>query len=261
MTTDEGRDFVERRVTEWARQQQELHATILEANGADLHGGTRLLDLGCGDGALVAAYRQVGIDAYGCDFGLSGAEPGLLAIDGKPYRLPFPDRWFDAVVSSTVMEHVQNWEETLLEVARVMKPNGLTLHLFPARLRPIEAHVLVPFAGVLQRRWWLRMWAWIGVRNRFQHEMSSAEAVGHNESFLKNHTTYLTRRQVHTAFDKVFSEVRFCDREMIVHGSSRARKLQPVVDWLPAIASLYGAVAMTSVLARGSRLWPEGDRC
>jgi SAM-dependent methyltransferase len=188
LSSDDERNLVDAKVTDWAREQQRLHARILGVREVQFREGMRVLDLGCGDGTLVEAYGHAGFEAYGCDFDLSGADGKLLPIARQPYRLPFPDRWFDAVVSHTVMEHVENWDETLSEVARVMKPSGCTLHLFPARLRPIEPHVLVPFAGVLRSRWWLRVWAWAGVRNLFQHGMTNTEVVAHDESFLNNHT-------------------------------------------------------------------------
>jgi SAM-dependent methyltransferase len=242
--------------TESAGQQARLHATILSTRGRPFREGMRLLDLGCGDGALVRAFRLIGLDAHGCDVELSRPAPCLWQIQAEPYRLPFPDRSFDIVVSQSVMEHVQNWAETISEVARVLKPDGSTFHLFPARLRPIEAHVLVPFAGVWQQAWWLRIWASAGVRNRYQHQMRSAEVVAHNEAFLRDHTTYPTRNQIQTAFATVFSEVQFCDSEMIIYGSRRARRLRPLLDRVPAVAAAYGTLAMRSVLSWGPK--PDG---
>jgi hypothetical protein len=45
--------------------------------------------------------------------------------------------------------------------------------------------------------------------------------------------------------------VRFCDREMILYGSRRARKLAPLMDRVPTVAAVYGTLAMVSVLAWG----------
>lgn len=45
--------------------------------------------------------------------------------------LPFPDDRFDMVVSSHVLEHVPDDRAALREIARVLKPSGLAVLLFP----------------------------------------------------------------------------------------------------------------------------------
>ncbi|MBV9803783.1 MAG: methyltransferase domain-containing protein [Solirubrobacterales bacterium] len=236
------------------RRKALLYRRILSDRGWSLRDETTLLDLGCGDGALVWAFREMGVDAQGCDLELGSSAPHLRQIQPRPYQLPFASRSFDVVVSLAVMEHVQNWTETIDEVARVLKPDGVTLHVFPARFRPLEAHVHVPLAGVLQHAWWLKLWARAGVRNRFQRHMASADVVLDNEVYLRDQTAYPTRRQVATAFARCFAEVRFCDREMICHASDRVRSLPtPVRRCLGAIAPLYGTFGHRSLLAFGPR--------
>lgn len=45
--------------------------------------------------------------------------------------LPFPDHYFDLVLSSHVLEHVPNDRAALREIARVLKPSGRAVLLFP----------------------------------------------------------------------------------------------------------------------------------
>lgn len=87
-----------------------------------------VLEVGCGRGAfqdLVAHY--VGVD-------LSERVARYLH---KPFfcasatALPFHDNSFEAIWSIHVLEHVPNPEQALLEMRRVLKPNGL-LFLSPA---------------------------------------------------------------------------------------------------------------------------------
>lgn len=42
-----------------------------------------------------------------------------------PIRLPFDDRSLDAVTMNSVLHHIKETEEFLVEVARVLKPNGM----------------------------------------------------------------------------------------------------------------------------------------
>ena len=45
-------------------------------------------------------------------------------VSGDAYRLPFPDKAFDAVICSEVLEHLIEYEQALGEIARVLKPGG-----------------------------------------------------------------------------------------------------------------------------------------
>jgi ubiquinone/menaquinone biosynthesis C-methylase UbiE len=45
-------------------------------------------------------------------------------VRSKAYRLPFPDNYFDNVVSSAFLHHVSSVPEVLKEVKRVLKPAG-----------------------------------------------------------------------------------------------------------------------------------------
>jgi cyclopropane fatty-acyl-phospholipid synthase-like methyltransferase len=167
--------------------------------------GHTLLDLGCGKGALVEALRDRGYDAYGCDIADSQASDYdvhavrsdyLKTIALDPYRLPFEDARFDAVVSDQVLEHVMDYRSVFREIHRVLKPGGLSLHLFPGRFIPIEPHVFVPFAAVLRHPAWLRFWALMGIRNPYQTAMSAREAAADNARYLAAHTHYPSNREI-----------------------------------------------------------------
>ncbi len=96
--------------------------------------GIRLLDVGCGDGALVCAAASRGAEAAGVD-----PDPAMLAaaharadrdgikaafLEGYIERLPFPDATFDVVVSITVLCFVPNASAAVREMARVLRPGG-----------------------------------------------------------------------------------------------------------------------------------------
>jgi 2-polyprenyl-3-methyl-5-hydroxy-6-metoxy-1,4-benzoquinol methylase len=104
----------------------------------------RLLDLGCGDGALAGVlHRQLGATVSGVDTSVSGlslaremfAKRGLhgtfKVIDG--YDTGFADQSFDVVVCSDVIEHVNDPMAMLTESYRVLAPNGHLVITTPIR--------------------------------------------------------------------------------------------------------------------------------
>ncbi len=96
--------------------------------------GVHVLDVGCGDGALVCAAASRGAEATGVD-----PDPAMLAaartradkdgntaafLGGRIERLPFPDAAFDVVVSITVLCFVPDASVAVREMARVLRPGG-----------------------------------------------------------------------------------------------------------------------------------------
>jgi ubiquinone/menaquinone biosynthesis C-methylase UbiE len=183
-----------------------------------------VLDFGCGAGGFVDGLLRAGLDAYGCDFSQQlGAGNGRLAAIEEPYRLPYPDGWFDVVVSEQVLEHVQDYEQAFREIRRVLEPSGVSLHEFPGRWVSREPHTFVPLATVIQGRWWLWPWARFGLRNQFQQGKTARETVEHNYQFLHEHTTYYGRRDLARHARRVFPGARLLDVEQLAVGGKRSR--------------------------------------
>lgn len=111
-----------------------------------------VLDFGCGSGALVRELRQRGIEAYGIEIDrqpisralIESVAPHIKLYDGK-FPLPFEDGQFESVVSSEVIEHVEDYERALAEIARVTRRRfGITVPDMSAI--PIgSVHGVVPF--------------------------------------------------------------------------------------------------------------------
>lgn len=162
----------------------------------------------------------------------------LSAIE-SPYRLPYPDGFFDVVVSNTVMEHVMDYDQTLAELGRLLKPGGVFLHSFPARWIPIEPHTFVPLATVLRTQWWLRLWASFGVRNSFQTNASATWTLK-NCTYLRDHTTYLKAGDLMRYFRRYFSEVRFVEIEFLRSSPhTRGQVLAKLAAVIPFVSHLY----------------------
>ena len=93
----------------------------------------RVLDAGCGTGALSAALRARAPDAAltGLDYGhayLLGARqrvPGAAFLRGDIGALPFADAGFDATLALLVLGFVPDPAGAVAEMARVTRPGGV----------------------------------------------------------------------------------------------------------------------------------------
>jgi SAM-dependent methyltransferase len=194
---------------------ENLFFRLARSENFDLTEKIRILDFGCGEGAFVNECAAAGYDAWGCDISIDGHQGRLKAIIRDPYALPFADGSFDFVVSHQVFEHVQQPEAACRELARILRPGGLSIHVFPSRHRLIEPHVYVPLASFYRSPWWLSMWAKLGVRNDYQAGLSSGEVFARNRDFLRDETNYLTRSEILGVFASAFAEVRFIEHRLI----------------------------------------------
>ncbi len=128
----------------------------------------KVLDFGCGRGVMVNYLHSLGYDAYGCD--ISGGwekfpdspVDRLALISMEPYRLPYESSTFDIVFSTSVLEHARNQEEFFLEIHRVLKPGGVSMHLYPGKwYLPSEPHIHIPLLNYFWPRhpkWWIDLW-------------------------------------------------------------------------------------------------------
>jgi methionine biosynthesis protein MetW len=88
--------------------------------------GSRVLDLGCGDGELLAhLVREKGCSGYGIEIDDAKLRAALArGIDVLQFNLDeglavFDDASFDVVLQLDTLQHLRNAEQMLLETARV----------------------------------------------------------------------------------------------------------------------------------------------
>jgi ubiquinone/menaquinone biosynthesis C-methylase UbiE len=117
-------------------KHEEFRQHVVELAG--LRGDEHLLDAGCGTGltALRIAALYPGCTVHGIDISpkmitaaRQNTEKQELAIDfrvGSITDLPYPDAYFDAVITNIMYHHLDLAEKRLavIEIARVLKPGG-----------------------------------------------------------------------------------------------------------------------------------------
>lgn len=159
-------------------------------------GAQRVLDIGCGNGGLLAAIPEC--ERWGVDMDQSAlaiareTNPTAQLVHQTGADLPFDDLQFDAVVLSEVIEHVgdENKQAVIDEAHRVLRPGGT--FVFTA-----------PYAGVLawadpmdvKRRlpWLYRLYMRVS-----GHEPETAMSVGHKHVSSRELTRLFTDRFVIT---------------------------------------------------------------
>ena len=207
------------------------HLQILSVLARELEGVSpqpgqtlNVLDVGCGDGLLIAYLTEAlpklfpGVDfaLYGFDVGDHGVQTDgyfdetisllsqtfpdtrwsdRLALISERDAWPYADGFFAATVSNQVLEHVRDHDMFFAETARVTQTNGVSVHVFPSRHTWIEQHTLVPFAhrfGQAHRiEAAIRFWSRRG-RGRYPEHKRMYPAVT-PESYAERHADYLIR--------------------------------------------------------------------
>jgi SAM-dependent methyltransferase len=135
--------------------------------------GQTILDVGCGLGTYVRAFRRFSHKVHGVDL---DAEKVVEAGRDLPHmaqasaeELPFADGTFDLVLSHEVIEHVGDDRQAIAEAVRVLRrpsaagTGGRLVIFAPNRLYPFETHGAywrgryhfgnVPLVNYLPERW------------------------------------------------------------------------------------------------------------
>jgi SAM-dependent methyltransferase len=106
------------------------------ANDGSGHANAKILDLGCGTGAvlheLASSSDPIGLDMsplalrFCQDRGIKGL------VIGRGERIPVQTGSVDAVIALDVFEHIEDDAATFAEAARVLKPGGVLVLSVPA---------------------------------------------------------------------------------------------------------------------------------
>jgi SAM-dependent methyltransferase len=219
-----------------------------------------VLDFGCGSGRLVQCLLSLGYNAYGCDITPYWRETShadverLATLSFAPYRLPFEDNTFDVVVSTSVLEHAQNKEELFSEIYRILKVGGYAMHLFPGKwYLPVEPHIYVPLVNFFWPKcpkWWLALWAFLGVRNEFQCDKSWKEVIKLNSEYCMHGLSYWSNRKYRKLSLKIFKNYSAPMDFYVKNGYGSFAKLLRRVPFQRLSGWIAGEIRMNFIVSR-----------
>jgi 2-polyprenyl-6-hydroxyphenyl methylase/3-demethylubiquinone-9 3-methyltransferase len=132
----------------------------------------RVLDIGCGTGAVSIRWCERGDRTTGVDMDFEFVrrsrerlKPHAARFQGivaDATRLPLASRSFDLVCMLSLLEHVPDWRTAIVEAARLVAPGGVLMLTTTNRRHPFQGEVRhFPFYPWLPARWRDRILTWI----------------------------------------------------------------------------------------------------
>ncbi len=184
-------------------------------------GALRILDIGCGNGRLLAYLAHelsrlrpsIQVEFFGLDVhdhgvqahgffdrtlaDLAAACPEhpwkerlLLIADGDAW--PFPDDHFHFAISNQVLEHVRDHRAFFRELRRTLIEGGVSAHLFPLRHYLFEGHLYLPLVHRIRNtdllRAYIRTCSRLGLGKYPTHRREFGTPL---EDFVDRHADYM----------------------------------------------------------------------
>lgn len=115
---------------ELAQNIYDLFQEVLKEYGVDLAKNVKVLEVGSGNAILLDYLKKQGVDVVGTDAQPRGTKESPEMVIARIEQLPFPDKSFDVVLSSTVFDdtvYEQDQNLMMQDIARVLKPQGIYL--------------------------------------------------------------------------------------------------------------------------------------
>jgi ubiquinone/menaquinone biosynthesis C-methylase UbiE len=126
------------------KYQGTLLVRYLKSKGVPID-QSHALDIGCGFGGYATALQEAGSKAIGLDLNSMRISRLPEKVAGDALCMPFPAERFTMVICSSLIEHIPDPLQLLLEVDRILKPKGYLYLSFPPFYSPAGGHQFAPF--------------------------------------------------------------------------------------------------------------------
>jgi len=168
---------------------------------------SRVIEVGCGMGTMASNWAERGVRMTAVDlnpasitgttkrFEMMGIEADIREADGR--RLPYEDASFDYAYSWGVLHHSPDWEHSIGELMRVLKPGGGFGVMLYSR-HSLFYHYRIRFLE-----------GWLHRENRFLNplELASRYSDGYDKEG-NPHTWPITREEGRAVFSRFSDDLR-----------------------------------------------------
>jgi ubiquinone/menaquinone biosynthesis C-methylase UbiE len=137
---------------------RKIEAVICDALPTEELSNSSILDIGAGTGHIAAHFaKNNAVTAADVKNQLCTGEAILNFVQLSDKNLPFEDASFDIVILNQVLTYIPDQLHELIEIRRVLKPEGLCYISLPNRLFPIEPNSKIPFIHYLPKRVYVKV--------------------------------------------------------------------------------------------------------
>jgi len=104
----------------------------------------KLLDVGCGKGTILSLLKTDVIERFGIDWSKVGIKKCIQKVKGhfcvgNIHKLPYKNNFFDRVMCTQTLEHVDDVVQVIREMCRVLKIGGKILITVPEQSQDIQS--------------------------------------------------------------------------------------------------------------------------